>query len=701
MNDLFSSELDSVLARLASLVKAKADAEAIDVAENALARFPHSVKLVRMHAVTLNRLDRRAEALRLMYQAEKLNSDDVDFQCDLASMEIADGRAGEAIKRMRAVLRNKPGSLLSILILGDALMTSGRYQQAHDLYSASAENFPDDPTLQLRLAAAELEIDHPEQSATHAKQAIRIAPQMAQAHTMLGHAYRARGQYAEALQAYGRAEQLEPTESKHAYQIGLMLDELGRLEEAEKAYARAVHLDHANGAALSQQVFTLRRLYRWDGLDLLSTRLRQAAADGVTGIMPFSFLAEDVSAEEQLRCAKNFAAAIENQTAAIRQRLNFKHVMPAPDTPIRIGFVSDGFGEHPTGMLTVAMLEALQSSDLEIHFYATAPSDKSPVRKRLENVGKMHQIHSLNHAAQAQRIHYDKIEVLIDPSVYCEGVNAKLFALRPAPLQVNWLGYPGSSGAPWLDYMLADKVVQPDHLRSAVSEKLVRLSRCFQPSDTARIIQPAPSRESCGLPDRGVVFACFNTNYKINPKVFGLFLSILAQTPHSVLWLLSSSEAMDQCLIKEAEKAGISADRLIFMPRLAYADYLSRYEHVDLFLDTSPHNARMPAYDALSAGCPVLTCVGETFASRITTSMLMHVDLAELVAEDDIDFVALAVSLGGNHEALQLLRHHLVQQRAVGKLFDMDGYAADFRRAVQAMVARRRIGRPVADIDIS
>jgi predicted O-linked N-acetylglucosamine transferase (SPINDLY family) len=553
----------------------------------------------------------------------------------------------------------------------------------------------------LHLAAAELEIDHPEQSAKHAQQAIRIAPQMVDAHTMLGNAYRVRGQYTEALQAYGRAEQLAPEESKHAYQIGLMLDELHRLDEAEKAYARAAHLDKSNVAALSQQIYTLRRLYRWDDLDTLSNQLRKAVADGVTGVMPFSFLAEDVSADEQLHCAKNFAATIENQTAAVRQRLNFKHSMPAPDTPMRVGFVSDGFGEHPTGMLIVAMLESLQSSGIEIHFYATAPSDKSPVRKRLENVGKMHQIHGLSRAVQAQRIHSDKIEVLIDTSVYCECVNARLFALRPAPLQVNWLGYPGSSGAPWLDYMLADKVVQPDHLRSATSEKLVRLSRCFQPSDTVRTIRPAPSRERCGLPQQGVVFACFNTNYKINPKAFGLFLSILAQTPRSVLWLLSSSDDMDQRLVDEAAKVHIAADRLIFMPRPPYADYLSRYEHVDLFLDTSPHNARMPAYDALSAGCPVLTCAGETFASRITASMLMHVDLPELIAEDEASFVALAVSLGGNHEALQLLRHHLAQQRSGGKLFDMDGYASDFRRAVQAMVARRRIGRPAADIDIS
>jgi len=291
--------------------------------------------------------------------------------------------------------------------------------------------------------------------------------------------------------------------------------------------------------------------------------------------------------------------------------------------------------------------------------------------------------------------------VLIDLTVYSSGSNAKLFALRPAPIQVNWLGYPGTSGAAWMDYLVADAVVQPDHLRATVSEKLVRLPRCFQPNDPTRKIPEAPSREVCGLPSHGTVFACFNASYKINPQAFNRFLGILDQTPDSVLWLLSGPENADQRLREHAVQAGIAAERLIFMAKLPHADYLSRYEHVDLFLDTLPYNAHTTASDALWAGCPVLTLAGETFAGRVAASLLQHAGLPELITEDEVSFVALGVSLGSNHEALQLLRHHLAQQRTHGKLFNMVGYANDFRRALQAMVARRRIGRPAADIDIS
>ena len=703
MTDLFSSssELDELIAHLTSLVNAKTYTEVTNIAEEALARFPDSAELLRIYAVALHWLNRRIEALRLLHRAEKLSPGNLEVQCDLASLEITEGLAKEAIKRMRTALRSNPDNPKIPLILGNALMAAGRYQQARDSYATAAQSFPADPNLHVSLAAAELEIDRPEQSALHADEAIRLAPKMGSAHAMLGYSYRARGRYAEATQAFLKAEQLEPLQNMHAYHAGLMFDELRQPEHAQHAYARALQSSDTNGAALSQYVFTLRRLCQWDELEALSVRLRKAVADGIPGVMPFGFLAEEVSADEQLHCAKTFSAAIETKMDPVRQRLSFKHLTPSPKTAIRVGFVSDGFGMHPTGMLIVAMLEALKSSDLEIHLYSTAANDGSAIRKRLDMVGKMHQIHSLNNAAQAQRIYADKIEILIDLSVYCDGVNPRLFSLRPAPLQVNWFGYPGSSGAPWLDYMLADAVVQPDHLRSSVSEKLVRLPRCFQPNDTSREIASAPSREDCGLPTRGTVFACFNASYKINPQTFDLFTKILNQTPESVLWLLSGPENADVRLRKHAQMAGVAADRLIFMPSLGQADHLARYEHIDLFLDTLPHNARMPAYDALSTGCPVLTCSGETFASRITASMLHHVGLPELITEDKALFVALAVSLGSNHEALQLLRHHLAQQRKHGKLFNMVGYANDFRRALQAMVARRRIGRPAADIDIS
>ena len=701
MTDLFQPELDGYLTRLTNLLEAHAFADAVPVAEEALKRFPDSAELLRIYAITLHQLDRRGEALHLLYRAEKLSPDSLEVQCNLASLEVADGRADEAIERMRAALRITPGQPIILLTLGNALMAAARFGQARDSYAMATYGAPSHPGLRLNVAAAELAIDHPEQAEVHAREALQIAPTMGPAHAMLGHTHRARGQCSDAVQAYLRAEALEPGNSEHPYHAGMMLDELGRLDDAQAAFGRSLQLDDRNGAALSQRIFSLRQLCQWGELETLAAHLRVAATEGMPGITPFSFLAEDATAEEQRHCAETFAAAIDNEMAPLRRQLAFTHPMPAANTPIRIGFVSNGFGEHATGLLMVALIEALAESSLELHLYATAPSDGGAIRKRLETACHVDDVGGLSHGPLAERIHADQIEVLVDLTVYSSGSNAKLFALRPAPLQLNWLGYPGSSGAAWMDYLLADAVVAPASLRSAISEKLVLLPRCFQPNDPTRKIPPAPPREACGLPAHGTVFACFNAGYKINPPSFNRFLSILDQTPGSVLWLLSGPEHADQRLREHAVQAGIAADRLIFMAKLPHLDYLARYANVDLFLDTLPYNVHTTASDALWAGCPLLTMAGDTFASRVAASLLQHAGLPELVTEDEDSFVALAVNLGSHHEALQLLRHHLRQQRQHGKLFDMSGYAADFHRAVQAMVARRRIGRPAADINIT
>jgi predicted O-linked N-acetylglucosamine transferase (SPINDLY family) len=698
MNAIAQSELDALLERLTTLLEAPDYAQAAHLAAQGLPQHPGSADLLRLHSIALRQLGQRDDAWQALRRAEQLSPDTLEIQCNLASLETAEGQADQAIGRMRAALRRSPGHPMILLILGNALMAAARYAQARESFAMATHGAPAHPGLRLNLAAVELELEHPEQAATHAQEALQIAPQMGAGHAMLGHSHRVRRNYADAARAYLRAEQLEPGVSEHAYHAGLMLEALGRLDDAQAALARALRQDPTSGAALSQRVFTLRRLCDWRELDNLSEQLRQGVASGMRGIAPFAFLLEDATPAEQRRCAETFAAAIEQQMAPLRRQLALSHGMPAVDAPIRVGFVSNGFGEHPTGSLTVALLEALKHSDLDVHLYATAAADNGALHLRLQAATRLHQVDTLSQAALAQKIHADGIELLIDLCVYGDGSNAELFALRPAPIQLNWLGYPGTSGAPWMDYLLADTVLVPDRLRDAYSEKVVRLPRCYQPSDIQRVIPEAPSREACGLPSSGTVFACFNASHKITPQAFARFMAILTRSPDSVLWLLSGPQDTDRRLREQARLAGVAQERLIFMPKLAQPEYLARYQRVDLFLDTLPYNAHTTASDALWAGCPVLTCMGESFAGRVASSLLLHAGLPELVAEDEPAFVAMAVHLGSHHEALQLLRQHL-RQRSAG-LFDMDGYASDFRRAIEAMVARRRSGEPAADIDL-
>lgn len=588
-----------------------------------------------------------------------------------------------------------------IRLHGIALIRCQRRDEARMALYRATELAPQDTEAHCNLAILALESGQAAQAETHARKVLQQTPERGAAHVLLAHALGAQGRWHEAAAAWSQAERHDPTKaSKHAYQTGLLLDAAGDLAGAIDAWRRALRHDPQLTPALGQLLFAQRRCCDWRGLDALTAQLRERVAGRQPGINPFAFLAEDADAGEQRRCAETCASAIAERTAPLRRTLELRHVVPSAHAPIRIGFVADGFGEHIIGLSIVALLEALAERGLELHLFATTPDDGSPLRRRLAAAATVHELSGLAAAPAAQRIHQAGIEVLFDLNGYCGRDNAELLSLRPAPLQVGWLGYPGSSGAPWMDYLLADAVVLPDALRPHVSEKLLRLPRCHQPNDPSRAIPAPPSREACGLPAEGTVFACFNSSYKLNPAAFARFMLILQQVPGSVLWLLEGPDGAAQRLRTAAATLGVAPQRLVFLPPQSPAGYLARYAHADLCLDTLPYNAHTPVMDALWSGCPVLTLRGETFAGRLTASLLHHAGLPELVAVDEDGFIDTAVQLGTDPQARAVLRRYLARQRRTGPLFDMHGFARDFHRTVQWISTRYRMGRPPADSDL-
>jgi predicted O-linked N-acetylglucosamine transferase (SPINDLY family) len=266
-------------------------------------------------------------------------------------------------------------------------------------------------------------------------------------------------------------------------------------------------------------------------------------------------------------------------------------------------------------------------------------------------------------------------------------------------VQVNWLAYPGTLGAPWVDYVIADPVVLPERLRAQFSERVAWLPRCFQPSDPTRLVGEPPSRSDCGLPARGVVYACLNNSYKLDPAAFGRLLDVLRAVPDSVLWLLSAIQGADDRLRFEAAQRGVDAARLVFAPKLPHAEYLARYRHADVFLDTAPYGAHTTASDALWAGCPVLTVPGATFAARVAASLNHHLGMPQMNADDDAQFVATAVRIGHDAALRSTLRAELAACRARSGLFDMRGFAADLADLLQRMAQRHRDGLAPAPLD--
>jgi len=422
---------------------------------------------------------------------------------------------------------------------------------------------------------------------------------------------------------------------------------------------------------------------------------------GADDVDPFAFLAEDSTPAEQLACARAMAARTVREQQSLKERLNFEHSPRVPGAPLKVGFVSAGFGApmgvpHATAVLTAQMFEELgKLDDVELHLIATTPDSGSPIRQRLRNAADaFHDADELSVPDIARLVHGASIDILIDVDGWCAGAVPGMFALKPAPLQVNWLAYPGTSGAPYMDYLIADRFIIPEASRRFYSEAVAWLPRCYQPSDTSRLLFDTPPRASFGLPEDAVVFASFNNSWKLNRASFARMGAVLRRVPKGVLWLLNSDREADARLRDAARTQGIDPQRLVFSPSLPHLQHLARYRLADLFLDTNPYNAHTTASDAIWAGCPVLTRPGDTFASRVAGSLNHYLGMPELIAHDDSSFIEIAARLGNDRAVLVALRQQLELQRETSGLFDMEVYARDFAALLREMNDRRRQGLP-------
>ncbi|HEY6942456.1 tetratricopeptide repeat protein [Dokdonella sp.] len=686
-------DLVAHLDRIADLIAGgRPDLAATDAARlRALA--PHDAEAARLHGIALFQLGRGADAIAALEAALARAPQSVDVLCNLASVRLAAGDAGKALEALEAALMLAPAHPAVLNGLGNARGAIGDLAGARDAYAAATQAQPGHVGAWCNLAAAELALGDPAAAEGAARRALALAPGHPEAHFVLGHALAAQRRHAEAEAAYAEGERVAPHDARFPYQRGLMLEERKQLARAADAHARALALDPGLDAALGQLVFLRRQLCDWRGLEALSTRLRARVAAGAPGLAPFGFLAEPAGPAEQWQCARTHSTAIERRVAALRTRNAWRPAACDPRAQLRVGFVANGFANHPTALLVVAFVEALRAQAVEIHLFSTAPADGSTLQQRLRAAAHAwHDAHATSASGLAESIHAERLDVLLDLDGYCAGAMPEALALRPAPLQVNWLAYPGTLAAPWIDYVIADRIVLPESLHAQFSECVAWLPRCFQPSDPTRVVGTPPPRPQCGLPASGVVYACLNASWKLDPATFERMLSVLRAVPDSVLWLLSAADGADDRLRGEAARRGVHPSRLVFAPKLDHASYLARYRHADLFLDSAPYGAHTTASDAIWAGCPVLTVAGPTFASRVAASLNHHLGLAQLNAPDDAGFVESAVRLGHDAALRASLREAVATRRDRSGLFDMHGYARDFAELLARMVERRRAG---------
>lgn len=442
-----------------------------------------------------------------------------------------------------------------------------------------------------------------------------------------------------------------------------------------------------------------REMCEWDEFSQSATRARDAMGKARSGqLSPFLLLSvPGINAREHRDCSELWTRDRVVASLPERDRLAFRHDQST--TPrLRIGYLSNDFHEHATSRLLIESIEAHDRERFELHAFSFGVDDGGAMRRRLRTAFDVfHDVAALDDAELAQAIHRAGIGILVDLKGFTRGARTGVLMLRPAPVQVNFLGYPGTLGGEICDYIITDRYMTPLATSSDYSESFAYMPHSYQPHGRSELFGSTPTRAEVGLPETGFVFCCFNQAYKFTPPVFDLWCRLLQATPDSVLWLLCAEQAEGN-LRGEALRRGVSPDRLIFAPDMRQREHLDRLQLADLVLDTSPYGAHTTASDALWAGVPVVTCAGETFPSRVAGSLLHAVGLSELIATSEDDYFAVALTLANDIELFEACKAKLQRNRLTTPLFDVAAYTMALEELYTAMWQRHSEGMPHAPI---
>ncbi len=524
--------------------------------------------------------------------------------------------------------------------------------------------------------------------------AVQLQPDFAVAHANAGNALVALRQYDHAMAAFDRAIDLEPTCAEHLE--GRAIASTGAKQPAQAAafYARLVALAPDFPFAKGNLLHARMLCADWTDFESLYASIQTGLAAGLPVAEPFGLQGISHSEADLLVCAKTFNA-VEFPAAPLSQP-QVDSPPGAADRRITIGYLCGEFRQHATTILMCGVYEAHDKSRFKLIAFDNGGSDGSDYRRRVEAAfDEVIDICALGDTDAADLIKQKNVDVLVDLNGYFGEGRMGVFAQRPCAIQVNYLGFPGTSGAAYLDYLIADAAVLPPESHAWYTEKIVTLPHCYQASDDKRTVSHAEvTRAQFNLPAAGFVFCCFNNSYKITPATFDSWMRILDRVPASCLWLLAGDHTMVANLQQAAQNRGVDPARLVFGERVAPDVHLSRHRLAGLFLDTLPYNAHTTASDALWAGLPVLAQTGTTFPGRVTTSMLRALGMPQLVTRGAQAYEDRAVELAQNTAALQAVRARLKEQVRTAPLFDTQRLTRTLEAAFRTMVERHRAGLP-------
>jgi protein O-GlcNAc transferase len=562
-------------------------------------------------------------------------------------------------------------------------------------------------------------------------QVVALRPGMAQAHVGRGLALAATGASEEAFVSVARGVNLDPPgASPVLLHLGYQFLQTSRPGPALACFILLLTNQPNNVAAVQGRIMALIGLNRFDEAAPLLAAIRASGQnfDYLLGMLfhaqlqccdwseyeknaaaigdgvqfrarvdtPHTFLAHSDSPALQRTCAEVYVADRMPDAPPVLRKSQQTH------SKVRIAYLSSDFRDHAVAQLMIGVFEAHDKERFETYAFSTGPDDGSELHRRVQrSFGHLIDAQSWSDAAIAARMAELEIDVLIDLGGHSAGGRTRVLSFRPAPIQVSLLGYPGTLGASYVDYLIADPVVVPPEQRRHYAEQLIYLPDSYLPTEGAAVIAAQATRAAAGLPDAGTVFCCFNAPYKISPAIFSVWMRVLRSVADGILWLRDGSDTLRRNLIAEAARRGVDPQRLVFAARTATRDeHYARFSLADLFLDTAPYNAHTTAAEALGLAVPIVTLKGSTFAGRAAASLLQSCGMAELAVDTLADYEVLAVELGRDPNRRANLQERLRQARSHGALFDPARYCRQLEAALLEAWSRQQRGEPAATFHI-
>ncbi|MEE4354953.1 MAG: tetratricopeptide repeat protein, partial [Desulfococcaceae bacterium] len=654
-----------------------------------LNKYPEHPDALHLMGLISYQKGKHDDALDLIRAAIHAFPENPVFHTNLGVVLQSTGKAEEALSAYGKALEIRPDYAEAHFQMGNIRLYQKKYEEALSFFQKALEIKPDYADAYNNMGNTWKDMGRKDKAAQCYQKVLELKPHAPEAHNNMGNILKDQGELDKAVSCYREALKIDPDYPQAYYNLGFAYKEKGDLDNAVENYKKALELKPDYDKSCSSLVHQLQHLCEWQALDNAARKLDRFTKESLEkgqrpAETPFENITRHDDAALNDRVARAWSDYIENSVRNKNLSFTFQRI---PKEKITLGYLSNDFHNHPTAHLVLSMFGLHDRKKFNVYSYSYGKEDESHYRKRIaEDSDRFRDLRGMGDGEAAKIIYEDGVDILIDLKGHTTDNRLEICALRPAPVQLTYLGFPGTSGAGFFDYMITDSIVTPEEHRKYYRENLVYMPHCYQVNDHKQeISQREWTRADFDLPEHGFVFCPFNISYKIDPFMFDVWMKILHQVPDSVLWLLHRNETVDKNLKAEAKKRGISARRLIFAAPILKNEHLKRMKLADLALDTRIVNGHTTTSDALWAGVPVIALEGKHFASRVSSSILTTMGLPELITKSPEEYGALALRLARNPGELEGFRKTIAENRRTRPLYDTPAFVKNLEKVYEKM----------------